>query len=65
MINKLSLKNNNVKYRESLALKSIKQDLYKGEFVILLGFSGSGKSTSLNTINQLNPLTLGELDFLI
>ena len=59
MNNKLSLKNINVKYGESLALKSINLDIYKGEFVVLLGSSGSGKSTLLRTINQLNPLTSG------
>ena len=59
MNNKLSLKNINVKYGESLALKSINLDTYKGEFVVLLGSSGAGKSTLLRTINQLNPLTSG------
>ena len=59
MSNKLSFKNINVKYGESLALKSINLDIYKGEFVVLLGSSGSGKSTLLRTINQLNPLTSG------
>ena len=63
MNNKLSLKNINVKYGDSLALKSINLDIYKGEFVVLLGSSGAGKSTLLRTINQLNPLTSGELDF--
>ena len=63
MNNKLSLKNINVKYGESLALKSINLDIYKGEFVVLLGSSGAGKSTLLRTINQLNQLTSGELDF--
>jgi len=43
--NELSLKNINVKYGESLALKSINLDIYKGEFVVLLGSSGAGKST--------------------
>ena len=49
---------------ESLAFKSINLDLYKGEFVVLLGSSGAGKSTLLRTINQLNPLTSGELDLI-
>ena len=59
MNNKLALKNINVKYGESLALKSINLDIYKGEFVVLLGSSGAGKSTLLRTINQLNQLTSG------
>ncbi len=63
MNNKLSLKNINVKYGESLALKSINLDIYKGEFVVLLGSSGAGKSTLLRRINQLNQLTSGDLDF--
>ena len=63
MNNKLSLKNINVKYSERLALKSINLDIYKGEFVVLLGSSGAGKSTLQRTINQLNQLTSGELDF--
>ncbi len=63
MNNKLSLKNINFKYGESLALKSINLDLYKGEFVVLLGSCGSGKSTLLRKTNQLNPSTSGELDF--
>ena len=52
MNNKLSVKNINVKNGEGLALKSINLDLYKGEFVVLLGSSGAGKSTLLRKINQ-------------
>ena len=59
MNSKLSLKNINVKYGKSLALKLINLDLYKVEFVVLLGSSGAGKLTLLRTINQLNPLTAG------
>ncbi len=50
-------------YGESIALKSINLDIFKGEFVVLLGSFGAGKSTLLRTINQLNPFTSGELDF--
>ena len=45
MNNKLSLKNINDKYGESLYLKSIDLDIYEGEFVAILGSSGAGKST--------------------
>ena len=53
MNNKLSLKNINVKYGESLALKSINLDIYKGEFVVLLGSSGAGKSNFIYILNLI------------
>ena len=59
MNKKLYLKNINVKYGDILAFKSINLDIYKGEFVVLIGSSGAGKSTLLRIINQLNSLTSG------
>ena len=43
-------------------LKGINLHINKGEFVSIMGSSGSGKSTFLRLINQLETLTGGEID---
>ena len=35
--------------------------IYKGEFIVVLGYSGSGKSTILNLIGGMDTITSGEL----
>lgn len=43
------------------ALKGVSLDVYKGEFLAVIGLSGSGKSTLLRCINRLNHPTSGEI----
>ncbi len=43
------------------ALKGVTFDLYKGEFVVVLGASGSGKSTILNIVGGIDTATTGEV----
>jgi len=45
------------------ALKGVSFDVKKGEFLVIIGLSGSGKSTMLRCINQLIPSTSGEITF--
>lgn len=44
-------------------LKGINLDVYKGEFLVLLGESGCGKSTLLNAIGGMDTLSSGEIIF--
>ena len=43
------------------ALRGVTLDLFEGEFVVLLGASGSGKSTFLNILGGLDVPTSGEV----
>lgn len=43
------------------ALKGVSFDVKKGEFLVVIGLSGSGKSTMLRCFNQLNQATDGEI----
>ncbi|MCF7924575.1 MAG: phosphonate ABC transporter ATP-binding protein [Candidatus Izimaplasma sp.] len=45
------------------ALKNINLEIYEGEFVAILGLSGAGKSTLLRTINQIIPVSSGNILF--
>lgn len=46
------------------ALNGVSVDIYKGEFVIILGTSGSGKSTFLNVVAGLEKPTKGSVKIL-
>lgn len=48
---------------DSRALDGLSLTVNEGEFVVVIGPSGAGKSTFLRTINQLTPLTDGEVYF--
>ena len=47
----------------TVALKNVNLTINQGDFVMLLGLSGSGKSTFLRCINQLHKPTSGEIYF--
>jgi putative ABC transport system ATP-binding protein len=46
------------------ALRGIDSELYSGELVVLLGASGSGKSTYMNILGGLDRPTTGHVDYL-
>ena len=43
------------------ALDSINLDIYEGEILVILGSSGSGKSTMLNCVSGLDTITSGKI----
>lgn len=45
----------------TLALKNINLTIESGEFIGIIGLSGAGKSTLIRTINQMHPITEGDL----
>lgn len=61
----ISLRNVTKQYQtgetSNLVLKGINLDIYKNEFVVILGESGCGKSTMMNIIGGMDFLTSGEL----
>jgi branched-chain amino acid transport system ATP-binding protein len=52
-----------VKYGVAVALQGVSLKIEKGECVALLGANGAGKSTIVNAISGLEPLTAGEIFF--
>lgn len=60
----LSIKNLQKTYPNGVqALKGVSIDVKKGEFLVVIGLSGSGKSTMLRCINRLHDPTAGEVVF--
>jgi phosphonate transport system ATP-binding protein len=60
----LSIKNLVKTYPNGVrALKGVSFDVYPGEFLVIIGLSGSGKSTMLRCLNHLNDSTSGEIIF--
>ncbi len=60
----LSVKNLNIIYPNGVhALKNVSFDVMPGEFLVIIGLSGSGKSSLLRCINHLNAATSGEILF--
>lgn len=53
------VKNYQVGTQAVLALQSVSLDIYKGEYVAIMGASGSGKSTMMNIIGCLDTPTSG------
>ncbi|WP_409344683.1 phosphonate ABC transporter ATP-binding protein [Paenibacillus sp. MBLB4367] len=45
----------------TVGLKNINLRIGKGEFVVIVGLSGAGKSTMLRSINRLHEITEGEI----
>lgn len=53
----LQIKNLKFKYNDDLVLDDINFDVYKGDYIALIGSNGAGKSTLVKLIlNQLKPL---------
>lgn len=56
----ISLKNVNIYQRDNLVLSDVSVEIGKGEFVYLIGKTGSGKSSLLQTLYADLPLKEGE-----
>jgi len=59
----LSLKNVSKSYGDTPVLKDINLDVAAGEFVVILGFSGTGKTTLINLMAGLEQPTKGSATF--
>jgi polar amino acid transport system ATP-binding protein len=57
----IELRNVHKRFDELEVLKGINLTVEKGEVVIIIGASGSGKSTMLRVINNLEPIQAGEV----
>lgn len=57
----ISVKEASIYQEKRLVLKEVNFDIYKGEFVYLIGRTGSGKSSLLKTLYADLPLSVGEI----
>ena len=57
----IEFKNVSQGYKGKMVLTGISLTIQTGEFVVLIGASGCGKTTLLKTINKLNPLDKGDI----
>ncbi len=57
----LQLKDVQIAYGQSQAVKGIDLELHSGELVCLIGANGAGKTTTLNAISGTLPIKSGEL----
>ena len=59
----LQFQNVSKSYGEMSVLKDINLDVETGEFVVILGFSGTGKTTLINMMAGLEQPTSGSVTF--
>lgn len=59
----INFKGVNKWYGDYHALNNIDAEVTKGEVVVVCGPSGSGKSTLLRTVNRLEPIQKGTIEF--
>ncbi|WP_317322194.1 ABC transporter ATP-binding protein [Subdoligranulum variabile] len=57
----IEFKNVSQGYKGKTVLTGISMTIQTGEFIVLIGSSGCGKTTLLKTINKLNPLEKGDI----
>ncbi len=57
----LQAKNLTKVYGENVIFKDISLDVYKGETIVIIGPSGTGKSTLLRCLNLLTPINSGQI----
>jgi osmoprotectant transport system ATP-binding protein len=60
-IEKIEIHNVSKKYDDNYAVRDLNLDIIGGELLILIGGSGSGKTTTLKMINRLIPPDEGEI----
>ena len=60
LVPQISMRNLNFYYGDTIALKNINLDIYKGKVTAFIGPSGCGKSTLLRTINRMYDLYPGQ-----
>ena len=57
----IEFKNVSLSYNSKLVLKKINLTINDGEFCVLIGASGCGKTTLLKLINKLNKVSSGKV----
>lgn len=57
----LQIKNLEVAYGSNIVLNNINLDIFKGDYVVIIGGNGSGKSTLLKTILGLTSVKIGQI----